>query len=134
MKTFVIGNSRPALMKAISMLSSFMIRPQDDYELVLQKRVYKRSLEQNKRMWAILQEIAEQIDVKGQKFTAEVWHQYFKGRFIGFEEIRLPNGRTLEEPISTTILDKGAFADYMTQIEAWAAEHGLLLWEEAMAA
>jgi hypothetical protein len=60
--------------------------------------------------------------------------QHWWNKADGFEEIRLPNGKTLEEPISTTTLDKMGFSDYMTQIEAWAAEHGLLLWEEAMAA
>lgn len=130
MKTFIIGNSRERLMKAVSLLSSFLVREEDDYELILQKRVYKRSSEQNKRYWALLNELAP-YEVDGKTFSAETWHIYFKGRFIGYEEIKLPNGKVLEQPISTTTLDKGSFGDYMTQIEAFAAGRGILLWDQA---
>lgn len=133
MKTFVIGNSRVQMQKVLALLGNFLIRPEDDYELILQKRVYKRSNEQNRRYWAMLNELAP-YPVEGKTYLAEVWHEYFKGRFIGYEEIRLPNGRVLEQPISTTTLDKFAFGEYMTQIEAWAAGRGILLWDEALAA
>ena len=121
-------------MAVLSMLSNFLIKPDDDYELIFRRRVYKRSNEQNRRYWAILQELAEQCDVKGQKFAAETWHEYFKGRFIGNEDLALPNGKTLLRPISTTTLDKAAFTIYMQEIEVWAAQHGILLADEEMAA
>lgn len=129
-KSFHIGNDRAKLMKALSLLANFLIRDTDDYELILQRREHRRSNEQNRRYWAILNEIAA-LDVQGRKYTAETWHEYFKGRFIGNEDIELPNGKTLLRPISTTTLDKIQFGEYMTQIEAWASQHGLLLFEDA---
>ena len=139
MKTFAIGNSRGALMKALSLLSNFLIRPEDDYELVLRKRVYKRSTEQNRRYWAILGEISEGIPVNDDRrgavyYAPKAWHLYFRQKYIGCEDTKMPNGKTVTEPISTTTLDVGEFAEYMTQIEAWAAQRGLLFSDDRMAA
>jgi hypothetical protein len=77
----------------------------------------KRSIEQNKRYWLILNEIAENGYVAGKRFSAESWAEYFKGKFIGFEET--PDGRLIG--ISTTSLDVSQFAEYMTRIESYAA-------------
>lgn len=129
-RTWYVGNSREKLLKVLSNLSQFLIRPEDDYELVLREHRKARSTEQNRRYWALLNEIAAQ-PVQGQKFIADAWHEYFKGRFIGKEEINLPNGQTFNRPISTKTLDVIQFSDYMTQIEAWAAGHGILLGEIA---
>ena len=78
----------------------------------------KRSIEQNRRYWLILGEIAENGWIDGKRFSTESWAEYFKGKFIGFEET--PDGRQIG--ISTTTLDVAAFADYMTRIEAYAAQ------------
>ena len=132
-RTWHIGNDRKKLHSILSMLANFLIRPEDDYELILRTTVYKRSNDQNRRYWSILNELAEQCDVRGQKFAAETWHEYFKGRFIGQEDIQLPNGKAFTRPISTTTLDKAAFSEYMLQIEAFAAQRGILLGEELAA-
>lgn len=124
-----IGNSREKLMHVLSMLGSFLVKPEDDWELVLRPHRKARSAEQNKRYWALLNEIADN-PVKGQRFATESWHEYFKGKFIGKEEVKLPNGDVFNRPISTTTLDVVQFGEYMTQIEAWAAGHGILLSDE----
>lgn len=129
-RLFHIGNSRKRLMEVLSLLANFLIRETDDYELIIRPAKVSRSQQQNKRYWAILGEIAE-LEVDGRKYTAEVWHEYFKGKFIGLEEIALPSGKSLVRPISSTTLDVPAFADYMTQVEAWAAQRGLLVPEVA---
>ena len=123
-----IGNSREKLIKVCSVLAQFLIRPEHDWELVLREHRKARSNEQNKRYWALLGEIAAH-PVDGQRFAADSWHEFFKGKFIGKEEVRMPWGETYNRPISTTTLDVGQFSDYMTQIEAWAAERGILLGE-----
>lgn len=130
-RIFYIGNSRAALLKALSLLGNFLIRAEDDYELVLRRKEYKRSHEQNRRYWSLLNEISEGLPVQGVNHSAEVWHAYFRSRFIGCEEIKMPNGKVFEQPISTTTLDVGAFSEYMTRIEAWAAQHGLIVMQEA---
>jgi len=130
-RTFVIGGSREAMKRAVNLLTALLIRPEDDLELVLRKRVYKRSTEQNRRLWALLNEISEGLPVQGVRHPPEVWHEYFKGKLIGFDEMTLPNGRVIQRPLSTTTLDKAAFGEYMTRIEVWAAEHGILFAEAA---
>jgi hypothetical protein len=134
-RVFTIGNSRAALMKALSLLGNLLVRPEDDLELIVRKRVYKRTPEQNRRYWGVvLQEISEGLPVQGVIHTPKAWHYYFAGKFIGYEDTKLPNGKVVTEPISTTSLDVPEFSDYMTKIEAWAAGHGLLFSEDRMAA
>lgn len=90
-------------------------------------RVPKRSSEANKRYWAILHALSERIKPNGTQYSAESWHEYWKGKLLGVEEIKLPNGKTYQRPNSTADLGKDEFGDYMTQVEAWAAEHGVTL-------
>lgn len=77
----------------------------------------KRSSAQNRRLWALLRSIASDAWVDGKQFSDEAWHEHFKRRFIGCEE--LPDGASCG--ISTTTLDVGSFTDYMTRIEEYAA-------------
>jgi hypothetical protein len=78
----------------------------------------KRSGEQNKRYWALLNEIAANAYVDGKQFSAEAWHEHMKRTYIGCEET--PGGGTVG--ISTTTLGVGEFADYMTRVEAYAQD------------
>lgn len=78
----------------------------------------KRTIEQNKRYWAILNEIAEQAWVAGKQFTAEAWHEYYKRKLIGVEE--LPDGSSVG--ISTTTLNVEEFGNYMTRMEVDAVQ------------
>ena len=79
----------------------------------------KRSTEQNKRLWALLNEIAEQAMLDGKHYSAEAWHEWAKRQFIGVEE--LPGGGTVG--ISTTTLNVEEFGAYMTRLECWAAQN-----------
>lgn len=81
----------------------------------------KRSLEQNKRYWALLNEIAGQAFVAGEQFSQEAWHEHFKRTFIGSEEHKLPSGAVETRGISTTTLNVSEFASYMTRVEEYAA-------------
>lgn len=77
----------------------------------------KRSLEQNKFYWRLLNEISEKAWVGGRQFSTNSWHELFKRTFIGMEE--LPRGGTVG--ISTTTLSVAEFSDYLNQVEAYAA-------------
>lgn len=85
--------------------------------VTIQEYKAKRSNPQNKRYWAILNEIAESAWIGGKTFSAEAWHDYFKKKFIGSEET--PDGTLIG--ISTTSLNVAEFAEYMTRVEAHAA-------------
>jgi hypothetical protein len=79
----------------------------------------KRTKPQNRRYWSrgVLAQIAEQATVGGKLFSAEVWHELAKRKFVGFDE--LPNGEIIGK--STTGLSTAEFCDFCTQVEAWAA-------------
>lgn len=86
--------------------------------VTIQEHKAKRSVDQNKRYWAILNEIAANAWVSGRQFSAEAWHEFFKAKFIGYEET--PDGRL--HGISTTTLNVAEFGDYMTRIEVYSTD------------
>jgi hypothetical protein len=97
-------------------------------------RRFKRSNDQNARYWALLHAISEKVKPgNGDGFSAETWHVYFKSKFLGCDEYAMPNGKTMLIPRSTADLDVSEFADYMTKLDAWAAERDVWL-EDGMLA
>lgn len=88
---------------------------------------YRRSNEQNRRYWAILNEISDQFKPSGATYSPETWHKYFKIRFLGADDIKLPNGKVITEPKSSASLHVDEMNDYMTKIEVFAAEHGVII-------
>lgn len=90
------------------------------FELVLQPLKSKRSLAQNRRWHAMLNQIAADVWIDGRQYSKDAWTEYLKIKFIGF--IDLPGGGKVG--ISTTTLSIEEFGDLMTQTEVWAAELG----------
>lgn len=78
-----------------------------------------RTKAQNRRYWGkgVLSQIAEQAVVNGKQFSAEVWHEHFKRKFIGVEE--LPDGSVRGK--SSTKLTTVQFSEFCAQVEAYAA-------------
>ena len=83
----------------------------------------KRSLDQNKRLHAMLNEISQSAYLNGRRYEMEAWKEFYRSRFIGTEEIELPDGRRIERGISTTTLNKQEFADFLTAIESHDAQN-----------
>lgn len=84
----------------------------------LKEEKAKRSNDQNKHYWkAVLQQIEEQAWVEGRQYSAEVWHECAKRRFLGL--VDLPGGGHMA--ISTTTLSTKEFAEYVQRVESWAA-------------
>mgnify|MGYP000897649738 FL=1 len=63
----------------------------------------------------------------GQRHSAEAFHLYYKSRFLGCDDVRLPNGRTLAIPRSSADLDVAEFGEYLDKVQADAAERGVYL-------
>lgn len=97
-------------------------------------RLHRRSHPQNARYWLLLHAIAERVRPQGAVYSAETWHTYFKSRFIGCDDVRLPNGKTIPMPRSSADLDIDQFGTYMTAVEAWASDRNVWLDEIASAA
>lgn len=90
-------------------------------------RKQRRSNPANASYWALLHEIAETLRPNGQVYSADQFHTYYKARFLGVDEVRLPNGDLMRMPKSTADLDVEAFSDYLTKVEADAAMRGVFL-------
>ena len=78
-----------------------------------------RTPAQNRRYWGrgVLSQIAEQAMIDRKQFSAVAWHELFKRKFIGVLE--LPNGEVVG--MSSAILGKKRFAEFCTEVEAYAA-------------
>ncbi len=122
---------RPAFVAAWNQVQELMRQTQGGYELILRPLKSKRSVDQNKRYWALLREIAAVAWVDGKRYSDQVWHEQFKQWFIGSEEAAMPDGTTRLQGISTTKLSVQEFGDYMARIEHWAAEQGWPVMMEA---
>ena len=100
----------------------------DGARLVLTISRAKRSKPQNSRYWGkgVLAQVAEQATVGGRLFSAAVWHELAKRKFIGVDE--LPNGSVIGK--SSTQLTTAEFSDFCTQVEAWAcSELGVIFYD-----
>ena len=88
-------------------------------------RKHSRSTEQNKYYWSVLNEIADQLKPNGHAYSAESFHLYFKQRFLGQDDIRLPNGKIFSQPKSTVDLDTTEMTEYITKVEEFATRYGV---------
>lgn len=121
-----LSTLRPRFLAAWNVASE-LVKAGHPFEIVIRLRKSKRSIEQNKRYWLMLREIAATVWIDGKQFPDEVWHEQFKRWFIGM--IEMPDGSMVG--ISTTTLTVGEFGDYMTRIEHWCAEQGFPVMLEA---
>lgn len=92
-------------------------------------RRQKRSTQANALYWQLLTRMSEGLAPGGRTYTATQYHLYYRTRFLGADDVELPNGRTLTIPKSTAGLDVSEFSDYYTKVEADAAERGIYLEE-----
>ena len=79
----------------------------------------KRTAPQNRRYWGrgVLAQIAEQAAPEGRLWSAADWHEVFKRKFIGIQE--LPDGGIVG--MSSTALSTEEFSEFCTKVEAYAA-------------
>lgn len=103
-------------------------------EVIIREPVKSRNNEQNALYWAILGEISEQAWIHGKQYNSDVMHEYCK-REVMPEEITTKDGEVrskwLESPngqpvvISTTLLSKKCFAEYIYWVQALGAGLGV---------
>ena len=122
----------------LSLLPNLPIDEKKPLEVVIREEVKPRKLDQNALMWAgALSDIAEQAYVQGRRFTAEVWHEHFKDLYLpeefdeeltksGYKKYDYtPTGKRVLVGSTTQLTVKG-FALYLTQIEAFGGNLGVM--------
>jgi hypothetical protein len=79
----------------------------------------KRTIDQNRMLHALVNQLAAEVWIDGKQFGPEAWKEHVRQKFIGTEEIDLPDGRRIERGISTTTLDVADFSELLEQLQAW---------------
>ncbi len=91
-----------------------------------------RSRDQNKALWAALDEISEQLDWHGMKYAAEDWKDYFmhalkRARWMPAEE-----GGMVPVGMSTSRLSHADFSDLLEVVHEFGARHGVVFEKAAL--
>jgi len=121
------------LPKIIGILQALKV--DEEHPFLIEVSDYKghRTSAQNKLLHAILRDVAENIEVDGQRFSPDAWKERFRRDYIGTEEFTLPptkahpEGELYERGISTTTLDVAGMGEAIDRFSAWLAnEFGYL--------
>lgn len=85
----------------------------------------RRTLPQNDRMWAMLTDIARQVDWYGQKLTPDDWKDVFTASLRRAHVVPGIDGGFVPLGMRTSDMSKEEMGALMTLIEAFGAEHGV---------
>ena len=94
----------------------------------------KRSLAQNRMMWAVLNDIAKQVNWNGEQLTAEEWKHLITANLHGQKCLKGINGGLVFMGLSTRKMNKKEFADVVTCAEQFGAENGVKFSNDALEA
>ena len=93
--------------------------------MVLELRPEKRSDPQNRRMWAMLGEIATQVDWYGQKLSAEDWKHILTASLTKQRVAPGLDGGFVVLGLSTSKMTKAEMSDLQTLMEAFGVDKGV---------
>ncbi|MBI0030643.1 recombination protein NinB [Gilliamella sp. B14384G15] len=94
----------------------------------------KRSLAQNRMMWAVLNDIAKQVKWNGEQLTAEEWKHLITANLHGQKCLKGIDGGLVFMGLSTRKMNKKEFADVVTCAEQFGAENGVKFSNDALEA
>lgn len=123
-----LSNMRPLMTTIWNNLQDWLAG-NPDLEICIRPYKSKRSIEQNRRLWKIYQHLSETVWVDVRRFDPETWHEYCKGKFIGYDVIAMPDGSEIRRPMSSAKLNTAEMTDYQNNIQAWAAAEFGVIWE-----
>jgi len=86
-----------------------------------------RSLEQNSKLWPMLQDISKQVDWYGQKLTDEEWKDVFSASLKRQKAVPGLDGGFVICGQRTSKMSKREFSELIELIYAFAAEKGVQL-------
>ncbi len=95
------------------------------HRLVLEVRPEKRSDAQNRRLWAMLSEIAAQVDWYGQKLTDEEWKDVFSAALKRQKVVPGLDGGFVICGQRTSKMTKAEMSEMQELMAAFGAEHGV---------
>lgn len=85
-----------------------------------------RSLDQNARLWAMLADVADQVEWHGRKLDAESWKHIFTSSLKKLDVVpNLEGTGFVALGLSTSRMSKRELSDLMELISAFGAERGV---------
>lgn len=85
-----------------------------------------RTLEQNALLWALLREVAQQVEWYGQKLSEEDWKNVFTAALKRYRVVPGIDGGMVVLGMSTSKMDKREFSDLIEVILSFGAERGVV--------
>lgn len=95
------------------------------HRLVLEIRPEKRSDAQNRRLWAMLRDISEQVNWHGNRLTDEEWKDVFTAALKRQRVVPGLDGGFVVCGQRTSKMTKAEMAELQTLMEAFGAEQGV---------
>jgi hypothetical protein len=96
----------------------------------LEVRPERRSSEANARMWAMLNEVSQQVEWYGKKLTPEDWKHVFSASLRKLDVVPNIDGTGFVAlGMSTSQMSRKEHSDLMALIEAFGAERGVKFME-----
>ena len=85
-----------------------------------------RNLDQNKRLWAFIDDIADQKEWAGKKRDSESWKALFLAALRGQELVpNLDGNGFVALHMRSSELSPSEFSDLLALVEAWGAQNGV---------
>lgn len=128
-RTFTIIDEKRRLLAATT-VSSIPIGP-IVYEVTI-KEADKRTLEQNAKMWPMLNDVSNQIEWHGHHLSPEEWKDMFTASLIGQKVVPNFDGNGfIAIGGRSSKLSKGRFSDLIELMYAFGTERGVRWSEKA---
>ena len=99
---------------------------QGDRRWTLTVKQQPRSTLQNRRMWAMLQDIADQVEWHGQKLTPDDWKHIFSASLKKQRAVQGIDGGFVVLGQSTSRMTKAEMSDMQELMAAFGAERGVI--------
>ena len=93
--------------------------------VVVEVREETRSVAQNARLWAMLEDIARQVDWYGQKLTKDEWKDVFSAAMKRAKVVPGLDGGFVVCGQSTSKMTRAEMSEMQTLMEAFGAERGV---------
>lgn len=111
-----------ALMEAWRLAKSLLLA---GHRLVLEVRPEKRSDAQNRRLWAMLHDISEQVNWHGNRLTDEEWKDVFTAALKRQKVVPGLDGGFVVCGQRTSKMTKAEMAELQELMEAFGAQQGV---------
>ena len=95
------------------------------HRLVLEVRPEKRTDAQNRRLWAMLRDISQQVDWHGNKLSDEEWKDVFTAALKRQKVVPGLDGGFVVCGQRTSRMTKAEMAELQELMEAFGAQHGV---------